>query len=158
MKKSLAMILSALLLLSLLAGCSARNETTAAGDKYYGYLSDDSMSNMSNMEIATDSLAPETPSAEQLQNRKLIRTVYLEAETEDMASLLQALEAQISALGGYTEAKHVYNGSRDTLRSYRYADLTVRIPVDSADGFVQKVSDGANITSSREESDEVTLT
>jgi len=56
------------------------------------------------------------------------------------------------------ESREVYNGSAYATRRYRHADLTVRIPAEKVDGFVEHVSGVSNVVSSREDIDDVTLT
>ena len=104
---------------------------------------------------AADSASGET--AIDTQNQKLIRTVYMDAETEDMDALLSQVQARINELGGYVEAREVYNGSMYNSTRYRNANLTVRIPADKLNAFVDHVSQVSNITSSQETVDDVTL-
>ena len=91
------------------------------------------------------------------KNRKLIRTIRMDAETEDMGPLISALEERIGQLGGYIENREVYNGSTYAQRRYRRADLTIRIPADKVDGFVDHVGDLSNIVSSNESVEDITL-
>jgi hypothetical protein len=65
------------------------------------------------------------------ENRKLIRTVNMEAETSDLDAILADLDAQLAQLGGYVQEKSVQNGRNG---SYRYATLTLRIPPAGAAG------------------------
>lgn len=90
-------------------------------------------------------------------DRKLIRTVNIDAETEDLDTLLQDLDQRITALGGYAEAREIRNGGTYSQRRYRYASLTIRIPADQADSFVQHVGTQSNIVSSTESVEDVTL-
>ena len=91
------------------------------------------------------------------QNQKLIRTVYMDAETEDMDTLLSQVQKRINELGGYVEAREVYNGSMYNSKRYRNANLTIRIPADRLGEFVDHVSQVSNITSNRETVEDVTL-
>ena len=91
------------------------------------------------------------------QAQKLVRKVWLDAETEDMDPLLTDVEARIAALGGYVEAREIENGSAYSGRRYRYADLTIRIPAEKLYGFVDEVRAVSNITSTKESTDVVTL-
>ena len=103
--------------------------------------------------VATDS----AQSATQLpSDRKLIRTVNMEAETEDLSALLTALEEKLTALNGYVQARDVYNGSTYSDRRYRHADMTLRIPSDSLNSFVAHVEENANVVTSNETIDDVT--
>jgi len=158
MKKYLALLMTLALLAGLFAGCSAKAEMS--GGIYENGASFDGMYDApaEAPEYAVDNKVTNTSGTAVPQDRKLIRTVYLEAETEDLDAILAQLEAQISTLGGYVEARHVYNGSRNEVRSYRYADLTIRIPANGADGFIERIGENANITSSKETTDDVTLT
>lgn len=88
------------------------------------------------------------------ENRKLIRTVDIDAETSDLDSILADLDAQLAALGGYVQNKSVQNGRGS---SYRYATLTLRIPADKLDSFVGHVENATNILSSSEKAEDVTL-
>lgn len=88
------------------------------------------------------------------ENRKLIRTVNMEAETSDLDAILADLDAQLAQLGGYVQDKSVQNGRNG---SYRYATLTLRIPADKVDQFVGHVEDATNILSSSEKAEDVTL-
>ena len=88
------------------------------------------------------------------ENRKLIRTVTIQAETADLDVILSDLDAQLATLGGYVQNKAVQNGRNS---SSRYATLTLRIPADKLDQFVGHVEDSTNILSSNEKAEDVTL-
>lgn len=148
LRKVLSLILAALLVAGLLAGCGAANTDAGAKD----FIENDSKydNELSTSESIAGSQLPE--------NQKLIRKVWLEAETEAMDALLADVEARVAELGGYIEARRVYNGSAySTARRYRYADLTVRIPAQKLDTFVDRISEVSNITSANETTENVTL-
>ena len=88
------------------------------------------------------------------ENRKLIRTVTIQAETADLDVILSDLDVQLATLGGYVQNKAVQNGRNS---SSRYATLTLRIPADKLDQFVGHVEDSTNILSSNEKAEDVTL-
>lgn len=151
MKKYLALILSFLIILGLLAGCGAQSM-----DK--------------NMSMGGNSAAPEAAPDKEISspsasgstavtptNQKLVRKIWLNAETEDMDALLSQVETRISELSGYVEKREVYHGSSTASRRYRYANLTIRIPAEKLNEFVTHVSDNANITSTNETADDITL-
>ena len=89
-------------------------------------------------------------------DRKLIRTVRMEAETENLDSLLSTLEEKLAALEGYVQAREIYNGSTYASRRYRHGELTLRIPSDKLSGFVAHVEENANVVTSSESVDDVT--
>jgi hypothetical protein len=92
-----------------------------------------------------------------VQNQKLIRTMTLDTETEELDALLASLSQKISALGGYVENKNVRNGSASATKRYRYANLTIRVPVDQLDAFVEHVSGASNVVHYSENAKDITL-
>lgn len=149
MKKLLALALSFALLFTLAACGGASKDSVAMEDAY------EAPQAMENGSLTTDSASG---TAALPADRKLIRTVSMDAETEELDTLLTALDEKIADLGGYVENRNVYNGSSYSSRRYRYADLTIRIPAENLDGFVAHVGGVANVVSSNEEIDDVTLT
>ncbi|MBQ8580153.1 MAG: DUF4349 domain-containing protein [Oscillospiraceae bacterium] len=133
-------------IIALLAGCSAAPQE-----------------NMGGMEVdkaPSDSLSGsygENTDGSVLTDRKLIRKINMTAETEDMDALLAQVYQRVNELSGYIESRNVQNGSNYSGGRTRYATLTVRIPADKLDQFVEQVSDVSNIISTVETSDDVTL-
>lgn len=147
--KRCVLLLTLVGLLLLLVGCGAESAFSEANGK--GYDAEEGYT-------VADGLASSTQSGEAapVTNQKLIRTVYLEAETEEMDALLANVEGRIAALGGYVENRNVYNGGAGSLRS-RSASLTIRIPAEQLDQFVEQVSGVSNIISHSENTKDVTL-
>lgn len=148
-RKILALVLGLVLVMSI-AACGGSSGNSAAMD----YEAAPEQMQSANGMLTTDSKS----TAALPENRKLIRTVSMDAETEELDPLLTALDEKIASLGGYVENRNVYNGSSYASRRYRYADLTIRIPAENLDGFVEHVGGVANVVSSNEEIDDVTLT
>lgn len=160
--RKLLTLTMAVLLLALLVGCGAAS-TEAAKDSMDFFADNGSAmggasapqtemvesESLSGSSQKTDAVTP--------QNQKLIRKIWLDAETEDMDTLLASVEARIAELGGYVENREVRNGSKYSGYTHRYASLTIRIPADKLDGFVTDVSEQANIVSNRESADDITL-
>ena len=90
--------------------------------------------------------------------QKLIRTMNLEVETDDLNTLLGALETKIKEMGGYIENRNVRNGSYSANRRYRYATLTVRVPVEMLDTMVEHIEGQSNLVSINETAEDITLT
>ena len=154
-RKYLAIILSAVLIVSLLAGCAKSMDAGMAEDYYYNApesagsgVYDDSYKEMGEASIAEA----------ELTDRKLIKTVELNAETEDLDELLGALTQQVNQLGGYVENQRVYNGSAYSKYRSRSASMTIRIPAEKLDAFVNHVEGSTNIVSRYSYIDDVTLT
>lgn len=111
-----------------------------------------------------DSVLPNSPAGAPLtdtgsvlpESRKLIRRVNIDAQTKDIDALLPELEGQVTSLGGYIEQREIYSGSSSTSH-WRTAQLTIRIPSDQADAFLDSVGSKANVLSLSENLTDVTL-
>lgn len=73
--------------------------------------------------------------------RKLIRTASMDVETEQFEQLMTALKTQIRQFGGYIENENVSGNQLDWQGNpmMRWADLTVRVPKDRLDEFLNGV-------------------
>lgn len=179
-KKRTGLCLTGLLLAALLTGCGSSGgsknmymeEAYDAGGT--GYAAADNAAaeeyglydSAAKMEYETATTAEAVPQEMpeysedimQTDDRKLIRTVDLYAETENYDSLLVDLEAQIAELGGYIEYQYQYNGSSYSgYNETRNANLSVRIPAKRLDEFVRRVGEQSNITDREERVEDVTL-
>lgn len=159
MKKYFAILLSIALLAALLAGCgSSESRSAASYDSDMVEYAAEAPAAMAAEGAAMKNTAADTGSTQLPQNRKWIVTVNLTAETDDLDALRSALDTKIAALNGYVEDQSVYNGSiYDSGRRYRSANLTVRIPADSIDAFLQDVGGLANIVRQNKSIEDVTL-
>jgi len=158
LRKLLSVTLTLLLAIALLAGCSAPMSANKGQAFDEGYVSNRAPGEAADA-VLNESVSKPSAGTSQtgaLQNQKLIKTVRMNAETEDLDTLLAQIDTRITELNGYVEARQVYNGNANSSRS-RYADLTVRIPVASLNQFVNHVSDVSNIVSSSEDTQDVTL-
>jgi len=121
-------------------------------------------------EYAEEAIAEEAPAEEAVEmesgekkaqdtGRKLIKTVDMNVETRDFEGLLPLIEQKVAELGGYIENSEVYNGS--TYHSYkdlRWASLTIRVPQEKLDGFIQDMEGVSNVTNCSQNVTDVTLT
>ena len=157
-KNVLVLLLSLLLVLSLFTGCgaSAKNESMAmdapAADAPAAAPMEEALmeSDLSSATAGGQVTMPE--------NEKLITTMNIEAQTEDMEVILGAVNEKVSQLGGYIEAQEIYNGSAYSSYRYRHAYLTIRIPAEKLNSFVTHVSERANIVMENRETQNITLT
>ena len=159
MKKYLSLIVSLVLLAALLAGCgSSDSRSTMAYDgAMMEYAAAEAPAAAAEGE-ALKNAAADTGSTALPENRKWIVTVNLTAETDYLDALRSALDEKIAALNGYVEDQSVNNGSAyQSSRRYRSANLTIRIPADSIDGFLQDVGGIANIVRQNKSIEDVTL-
>ncbi|MBQ8358547.1 MAG: DUF4349 domain-containing protein [Oscillospiraceae bacterium] len=156
MKRFLAISLTLLLTLSLLAGCGAKSNGSS------NELADGMMGGTggsASLESGTSNPGESITDAATLpQNQKLVRKIWLDAETEDLDALLSQVDQKIVELSGYVEEREVYNGSAyNASYRYRHASLTIRIPVEQLDSFISHVSEASNITSTNETTENITL-
>ena len=155
MKRYLSLFLVLMMLIGLLSGCGADSKFEAAMPM------DAPAADMAETEeVLYDETASGTDNGGTVmpENQKLIRTVYMDAETQSMDSLMPWIESRVADLGGYFEQKSIRrSGSRDDGSYYKYADMMIRIPAENLDKFISQVGENANITSTSEETENVTL-
>lgn len=161
-KKWMAICLAAVLTLGSLYGCSAKNQTSGARmyeeayDEDYGIYQETAMADAAPMALNASQKTAGT--SQQLpQNRKWVITMNLSAETEDLDAALEAVLEQVSRLEGYVESQSVSGGKAGSGR-HRYANLSIRVPADQVDGFVEEVSGLTNLVSSSRNIQDITLT
>lgn len=156
MKRLSTIILVLLLILSMLAGCGAKSESAMMEAVPAATMA---MTESAAEEVIYDEAKGETGNSTAMpENQKLIRTVYMDAETQSMTDLLAWMDGRVAALGGYYEQKSVYRrGSRDDGSYYHSGDFMIRIPAENLDQFVSMVGDQANVTSTSESTENVTL-
>ena len=144
-RQILSVLLVCLLIVTLFAGCSkgVYMDAVSNGEAMAPELSGNNKADQTGTDV--------------LQDRKLIRKIHISAETEDMDALLAHIDQRVGQLEGYIEARDIYNGSAYYGSRNRSATLTIRIPADKLDGFVQQIGEVSNIISNKETSDDVTL-
>ncbi len=154
MKKWIALLLSTALLLCLLTGCGGSSASYAVKEE----MAAEAPAAMA-AGTANDTLTSAAPNGSSAvpENRKWIITVYMDAETDDLDAMTAALDEKITALKGYVEDQHIYNGSAYSSRRYRSASLTIRIPADQVDSFTEQVSGIANVVSQEKNLEDITL-
>lgn len=141
-KKILALALVALMMATLFAGCAAKQYSKDnAGEAVVG-PADGVYENGS-------SVSPTIP------DRKLIRRVSMDLQTQAMDDLLTAIDEKINKLGGYVENSRVQMGSGNDAN--RQASLTIRIPAEKMDDFTNHVSSVSNVTATSESAEDITL-
>lgn len=160
-RKFLSLLLTVLMLCSLLSACggsskgamnqeapaAAPREEAAMDMEMYDAAAGNSLSNSEN---GSSAAVPE--------NRKWIITIHMDAETEDLDSLLSSLDAEIAGLNGFVEDQNIHNGSQYATRRYRRASLTIRIPAEDVDKFTGAVEGLSNVVSSEKNLEDITLT
>lgn len=127
---------------------------------FVGCAADEAAKGNGNSNTLTDEIVKEDAedsSSDLPEDRKLITTVNMSVETEDLDKVLTQIKNRTKELGGYIESSNVQNGSAYDNERYRSAVMTVRIPQKSLNSFVDKVGEISNVVSSEETVDDVTL-
>ncbi len=83
--------------------------------------------------------------------RKLIRTVDISMESKEIGESAQAISRKVTELGGYIEQSSI--NSRYGKNVY----MTVRIPADKLDEFIQTAESAGNVLSKNEQVTDITL-
>ena len=174
-KRNKLMKLTVLLLIMgmVLAGCGGSSESASVNYKSaeapaeaieYEYATDDIyMETVTEEAAAEEAIADESGagSAEspevQDTERKLIKTVNMDVETEQFDVLMQTINDKTTTLGGYVEFSNTYNGSHYYGNQKRNANLTLRIPAQNLDDFLETVSETSNVINKSEDVEDVTL-
>lgn len=162
------LVLVLILLLGMMAaGCGAASKSaateTAVQDNCSeaAYATDDIYSTEAMPEAAAGYTEEGGTGASVVQvqdvQRKLIRDVNLEVETETFEELLSTVGEKTRNLGGYIEESYTYNGSNYYGKGTRNANLTIRIPAEKLDEFLLAVGEVSNVISRNESVMDVTL-
>lgn len=147
--RKLSVLLLVLLISLTFVGCAAENKGNSFSDSA-------SSSNPLENEIVTEDSSND--SSDLPEDRKLITTVNMSVETEDLDVVLAQIEKRTKELEGYIGNTNVQNGSTYDNNRYRSATITVRIPAKSLNSFLDKVGEISNVVSSQKTVDDVTLT
>ena len=161
MKKWMAVSLAAVLAARVLSGCGSKTSEeityqSAGGTGYYEMA--ETAAYDAGPALSANRKMMDTGATQSLpQNRKWVITMNLTAETGDLDAALEAITARIQEMEGYAESQSVSGGSAGSGR-HRFANLTVRIPADRVDSFVEEVSGLTNLVSSTRNVQDITLT
>ena len=143
-RKAIVWIMCVLILLGF-TGCSAARENFSGNGMSSDYITKEEGS----LHVETSTALPE--------NRKLIQTVNMQIETENLDTVLQQINGRLAELNGYVEHSNIQNGSAYQGERYRSATMTLRVPAEDLDSFVNRVGEISNIVSSQKNVDDVTL-
>ena len=163
-KKILTAVMAAAVLLGLLGGCGSKNLSmepdTARSDMYAdgGISYETAMAAPAAMSGAGSNAksAADTASIPLPENRKWVITMSLTAETENLTDAMGLLAEKIQASGGYVESQSISGTAVNSGRSPS-AYITVRVPAEQLDSFVEDVSGMTNVVSSSRYVEDITL-
>jgi len=159
MKKLTALLLTIVMVLTLLTACGGSSKSQAADYAMKEEMAAEAPAAMMQMDGANSLTgAGETGASALPENRKWIVTVHMDAETEDLDTLIAGLDEKITTMKGYVEDQEIYNGSSYASRRHRNANLTIRIPAEDVTTFTEEVSGIANVVSTNVNREDITLT
>jgi len=142
MKRSLhLLLLSALLLGLLLAGCAARPVAKEAADYYYS----EGASAPAAVPMPAATMAPEMEKAargalntvapqEEAEGRKIIYTANLQLVVQETEKTVQIIKDTVVARGGFVSSANVWEQG-----NLLYGRLTVRVPAEQMESFLEEV-------------------
>ncbi len=167
-KKKFVIVSMVLIFMLVLSGCGSTSKNEAM-DSYKGEMSTTSGSpSVSYDKVFSEESFEDTAykgeSGQKTENkfetdRKLIKTVEMRVETKEFDKTIAAIESQVAELGGYIEHLDTYNGSSYTnYRSERNADMTIRVPKQQLNVFLETVEGVSNVVRRSESVEDVTLT
>lgn len=166
--RKLLAVCAVMMAAGLLGGCSSDSSSgpasspgSASGEAKSEYgVSYQLDSSMEKEEIANDAQGSAAESTQvQQSGKKLIKTVDMTVETKEFDKLMKELTAKAEQLGGYVENLNTYNGSAySDYRSSKSASLTIRIPREGLDDFLNTLSETGNVVSRSEREEDITLT
>lgn len=150
----LTLLLCMVLLLTACGSNAPTDEMDMALDNGY-YAPDGEYGRVPGETMAASELKSDSAGLNEIPagDRKLIKTVTINAETEHYDDLIPALDEKIIALGGYVESRETGSYTRDR----RWSRMTVRIPAEQLTDFVAHVGENANVLSTSEQTQDVTL-
>jgi hypothetical protein len=136
-------------------------KSSAANDVSYDYDAAVSepmmMASATSDTVAISNSSSSSTSVNVDDGRKLVKTVSLSVETKTFDELVSSINAEVTALNGYIESSDISGNPMQDSDSRKSAMITARVPADTLDAFVGKVSDESNVTSKYEYVNDVTL-
>lgn len=86
-------------------------------------------------------------------DRKIVKTAVLSIKTNDYDAFITGIKQKIEQYKGYVEKSQEYNYDNKTNRN---ASMTVKIPADKLEGFIEELSAMGTLTSKTIGSDDIT--
>lgn len=155
-KKLLALMMAALVMASLLAGCGAATDSVGNMKQESPMEAPEAVMDQEaggGLLYGTTEESASTAAADQ----KLIKRVNIDAETEDLETLLPQITNKVGELGGYIEHQELYNGSVYSSSRRRNVNMTIRIPADRLGEFTAQIEGASNVVNYSESAEDVTL-
>lgn len=164
MKNILKKTVPLLLVIFLLAGCGARKSVVterAVEVEEPAVAYSTSGANGYVRDFAADEEAPAEAkeaggTAALPTGRKIIRNADLSIQTREYDGFMTGLEQRVAAAGGYIESSYANGTGLSGKKKLRSAELTVRIPSENLDTFMDGVCEAGSVVSKNVYTNDVT--
>lgn len=159
-KKIMRLGIGIIMSIIVLSGCGGSSNGKMASDTMAAYPGVNSV----NSEVKSDSIyevgmlteSQDKKESVQMGERKLIKTVNMDVETEEFDGLITKLRERVGELKGYIESSNIRGNIR--YQESRNAAITIRIPSGELENFVNEVAEISNIVRRSENVSDITLT
>ena len=151
--KMFRIILVALALLTVLSFASCAAAKDSAGNLYAPEAAPESPS----VGMGSDGLTSTNTPADLPEERKIIKTYELNAETKEFDATVANIEALVAEYGGYVESNSVTNRNYNS-KMARYASYKFRVPAENAEAFVGSIGNTLNVTRQNSNAEDVSET
>lgn len=152
MKKRLSRLAAALLAAALLAGCGGSSAANSTAATYDMNLSQEAAVAEGGGE---SSLMPEDVSTGENAQQKIIYRADMTLESTDFDTARDALLAAVEDTGSWMEYSHLSGTAEDR---DRYANYTIRVPVEHYQDFLTQAGQAGSMLSLNESAENVTST
>jgi len=152
-KKYFVFLLSFVLILSILAGCSGSLKEQTSSDNM---ASPPGMTPDMNEDKGEGSFGNGNFTKSPLEPDKVITNISLNIETTEFEKSNASLNELIAKYQGYVEASNISYNSYYNSKSYRYGNYIIRVPKDNIQNFKTDVAILGNITSENTNKQDVT--
>lgn len=159
-KKIMRLGIGIIMSIIVLSGCGGSSNGKMASDTMAAYPGVNSV----NSEVKSDSIyevgmlteSQDKKESVQMGERKLIKTVNMDVETEEFDGLITKLRERVGELKGYIESSNIRGNIR--YQESRNAAITIRVPSGELENFVNEVAEISNIVRRSENVSDITLT
>lgn len=154
MKKTPVIILSGFFVLSLLlSSCGSDSKSGGSTVKSETKISQSGALNNSK----NDSLKGSTDKKSAESQSKIIKKAYLTITTDKFDSSIKNINEALDKCGGYIESSNIDESKENSTR-VKFADLTLRIPKDKLDSFLNSSGNFGRITNKKITGEDVSET
>ncbi len=161
--KKLALVFTICCAMVLPVGCNKSStpayagEDSVAAESYEAYADVDYGYAENSVDASGAVETTSMPSENLSTNRKLIKNVSMDVETENFDEFIALIETKTSLLGGYIAKSDIYFGDKYDDEFVCNAHLEIRVPERYLDSFIGEVGNMCSVVEKTMATDDVTL-